>query len=146
MSWWPSIQRRRIEIRGRIVKSVLSNCCEMLTLGTYWTTRYSMVSEETCTIDHKMDPKHVTNDYLVWSPTFIIQVNTNNIVMWETLQNNANWDCFKTPTLQEILRTRNLLQVELSVFSEATRSFQPDGCVRNKLRFRTAQQNQKSFP
>ena len=27
----------------------------MLTLGTYWTTRYSMVSEHTCTINHKMD-------------------------------------------------------------------------------------------
>ena len=29
--------------------------------------------------------------------------------MWETLQNNAGWDCFKTPTLREILRTPNLL-------------------------------------
>ena len=33
------------------------------------------------------------------SPTFIIQLNTNNIVMWETLQNNADWDCFENPTL-----------------------------------------------
>ena len=24
-------------------------------------------------------------------------MNTNNIVMWETLPNNADWDCFKTP-------------------------------------------------
>ena len=30
------------------------------------------------------------------------------------------------------------------VFSEATRSFQSAGCVRNKLQFRTVQQNQKS--
>ena len=30
-------------------------CSEMLILGTNWTTRYSMVSEQTCTIDHKMD-------------------------------------------------------------------------------------------
>ena len=28
--------------------------------------------------------------------------------MCEILQNNADWDCFKTPTLQEILRTQNL--------------------------------------
>ena len=28
--------------------------------------------------------------------------------MWVTLQNNADWDCFKTPILQEILRTQNL--------------------------------------
>ena len=36
-------------------------------------------------------PKHVTNDDLVWSLTFIIHVITNNIVMWETLPNNADW-------------------------------------------------------
>ena len=53
--WWPSFQRRRIEIRGRIVKSMLSNCSEMLALGTYWKTWYSMVSEQTCTIDYKID-------------------------------------------------------------------------------------------
>ena len=55
MHWRPSFQRRRIEIRGRIVKSMLTNCSEMLVLGTYWKIRYSMVSEQTCTIDHKMD-------------------------------------------------------------------------------------------
>ena len=26
--------------------------------------------------------------------------------MWETLLNNAGWDCFKTPILREILRTQ----------------------------------------
>ena len=60
------------------------------------------------------------------------------------LQNNADWDCFKTPILPEILKIQNLLQVEHCVFSEATRSFQSAGCVRNKIQFRTAQQNQKS--
>ena len=35
-------------------------------------------------------------------------MNTNNIVMWVILQNNAGWDCFKTPILREILRTQNL--------------------------------------
>ena len=30
-------------------------CSEMLVLGKYWTTGYSMVSEQTCTIDHTMD-------------------------------------------------------------------------------------------
>ena len=70
---------------------------------------------------------------------------TNNIVMWETLQNNADRDCFKTPILQEILRIQNLHQVEHCACSEAIRLFQSAGCVRNKLRFRTVQQNQKSF-
>ena len=29
--------------------------------------------------------------------------------MWETLPNNADWDCFKTPILREILRIQNPL-------------------------------------
>ena len=45
MPWRPSLQRRRIEIRERLVKSMLSNCSEMLILGTYCTTWYSMVSK-----------------------------------------------------------------------------------------------------
>ena len=28
--------------------------------------------------------------------------------MWVILQNNADWDCFKTPILQDILKTQNL--------------------------------------
>ena len=55
MHRWPSLQRGRIEICRRIVKSMLSNCSEMLVLGTYWKARYSVVSEQTCTIDHEMD-------------------------------------------------------------------------------------------
>ena len=45
------------------------------------------------------------------------------------------WNCFKTPILQEILRTQNLLQVEHCVFLEVIRLFQSVGCVRNKLQF-----------
>ena len=40
---------------GEIVKSMLPNCSEMLILGTYWTTWYSMVSKQARTIHHKMD-------------------------------------------------------------------------------------------
>ena len=36
---------------------MLSNCSEMFKLGTYWKTRCSMASEQTCTIDHKMDQR-----------------------------------------------------------------------------------------
>ena len=45
-------------------------------------------------------------------------MNTNSIVMWETLPNKADWDCFKTPILQEILRIQNLLLVEHCAFWE----------------------------
>ena len=72
-------------------------------------------------------------------------MNTNSIAMWETLPNNADWYCFKTPILQEILRIQNLHQVEHCAFWEVIRLFQSVGCVRNKLQFRTVQQNLKSF-
>ena len=39
--------------------------------------------------------------------------------MWVILQNNADWDCFKTPILREILRTQNLLLVEHCAFFES---------------------------
>ena len=48
-------KEEEIEICWRIVTSMLSNCFEMFILGTRWKTRYSRVSEQTCTIDHKMD-------------------------------------------------------------------------------------------
>ena len=51
----------------------------------------------------------------------------------------------QTPILQEVLRIQNLHQVEHCAFWEVIRLFQSVGCVRNKLKFRTVQQNQKSF-
>ena len=133
-------KRRRIEIRGRIVKSMLSNCAEMLILGTYWKTWYSLVSEQICTIDYELDQS-------LWQTmTFITQVNTSNIVMWETMKNSADWDCFKTPILQEILRTQNPLRVEHCAFLEVIRLSRSVGCVRSKPQFHTVQQNQTSFP
>ena len=64
--------------------------------------------------------------------------------MWETLSNNADWDCFKTPILQEILKIQNLHQVEHCAFLEVTHLDQSVGCVRNKIQFHTVQQNPKS--
>ena len=69
-------------------------------------------------------PKFVKNDYLVWSLTFFRHAITNNIVMWETRPNNADWDCFKIPILQEILWIQNLHQVEHCAFLEVIRLFQ----------------------
>ena len=83
-----------------------------------------------------------STDFLV----FLTHVYTNNVVVWVTLQNSADWECFKTLILQEILRIQNLRQVEHIAFSEAIRLFQWVGCARKKLQFRTVPQNQKSFP
>ena len=80
MHWWPPFQIRRIEIRTRNVKSMLSNCSEMLVFGTYWKTWYSMVSEQTWKIDQKMDqslwPKILSFDLLhsssyMWTQTVL---------------------------------------------------------------------------
>ena len=61
-------------------------------------------------------PKLVTNAWIDLFHTFIAHVNTDNIVMWVILLNNADWDCCKIPTLQEILRTENPLLEEHCAF------------------------------
>ena len=63
----------------------------------------------------------------------ITHVNTDNIVMCVILQNNAGWNCFKTPTSREILRTPNLLLVEHGASWEVIQLFHWVGCVRSKL-------------
>ena len=45
-------------------------------------------------------------------------MNTNNIVMWVILPNNADWDCFKILTLREILKIQNPLLEEHYAFLE----------------------------
>ena len=104
-------------------------------LGTYWTTRYSMVSEQTCTIDYEMD-------HSMWQTTLSFDILHPSHMWIQTVLlcgkyclNNADRDCFKTPNLQEMLRTQNLRQV--CAFLEAIRLFQSVGCVRNKLQVRT---------
>ena len=44
--------------------------------------------------------------------------------MWVILQNNADWDCFKTPVLQQILRIQDPLLEEHCAFLEVIRLFQ----------------------
>ena len=65
--------------------------------------------------------------------------------MWETLPHNADWNCFKTPILQEILKIQHLHQVENCECLEVIHLFQSVRCARNKILFRTVLQNQKSF-
>ena len=119
MHWRRSFQRRRIDICRKIVESIISNCSEMLKLGTYWKTRYSMVSEKTCAVDHNMDQSLwqaiESFDLLHSSHKRIHQCH-----VWNTAK-QADWDCFKTPILREIPRTQNLLQVEHYAFLEVIR-------------------------
>ena len=146
MHRWPPLQRKRIEIRGRIVKSMLSNCSEMLILGTYWKTWYSLVIEQTCTIDHKIDQS------LRQTPESIDILHSSHMWIQTILLCGKYCKAMQAGTvsrlrfLREILRTQNLLQVEHCAFSEAIHLFWSVGCVRNKLQFRTVHPNQKSFP
>ena len=76
MHRWPPLQRGRNEICWRIVKSIISNCSEMLILGTNWKTWYFMVSEQTCTIDYKMDKTPASFDFIhsshMWIQTNLV--------------------------------------------------------------------------
>ena len=120
--WWPSFQRR-IEIRGRIDK-----VCSQIVLH-----------------DRSQNgPKHVTKYYVVWSLTFIIHVNTNSSAMWETLPNKADWGQFQDSDFAGDLEDSKSTSGG-TLFLEVIHLFQTVGCVRNKLQFRTVQQNQKSF-
>ena len=64
-------------------------------------------------------------------------VNTDNIVTWVILLNSADWDCFKTQTLLEILKIQNILMVERCASLEVISLFQSVRCVRNKLQIRS---------
>ena len=68
-------------------------------------------------------------------------MDTNSIVMREILLNNADWDCFRILILREILKIQNPLREEHYAFLEVIHLFQSVGCARNKLLFRTVQQN-----
>ena len=108
---WPSLQRRN-ENCWRMVKTMLSYCSEMLVLGTNWKTWYS--SGQWTNLHDRwrnrqslwLTPESI--DFLHSSHKWI----TNNSVMWVILLSNADWDCFKIPTSQEILRNQNPLRLE----------------------------------
>ena len=65
--------------------------------------------------------------------------------MLETLQNNADWDCCKTPIFAGDLEdSKSTLGGTLCIFGSHTCVPVSWKRVRNKLQFYTVQQNQKS--
>ena len=52
---WSPFQETGTWISWRNVRTMLTNCLEMLVLGTNWTTRHLLVSQQACEISHKMD-------------------------------------------------------------------------------------------
>ena len=104
--------KRRSQIRGRMVKSMLSNCSEMLVLGTNWKTWYSMVGEQTSTIDHKMDKS-------LWQTIISFDLLHSSHKRIQTILScGKHCQTLKIGTVSrlrfcgEILRIQNLHQVE----------------------------------
>ena len=105
-----------------------------------------MVSEQTCTIDHKMDQglwqTSESIDFLHSSYMCIQSI----LSCGKTLPHNADWGLFQDSDFAGDFKDSKSTSGGHYAFLEVIRLFQAVGCVRNKLQFRTVQQNQKSFP
>ena len=146
MHRWPPLQRRRNKICWRIAKSMLSNCSKMLKLGTFSTTLFSMVNEQTCTINHKMDQS-------LWQ-TIISFDLLHSSYMWKQTVLSCGKHCqtMQIGTVSTLRLCRKswgfkiYIRWNIGHLRKAIRLFQSVGCVRNKFQFRTVQQNLTSFP
>ena len=96
------------KICWRIVKYMLSNCSEM---ACTWHVLEDLIFYGQWTNLHDRSrnwPRPVTNAWIAWYLTSITHVNTNSIVMWVILPNDADWDCFKTPIFAGDLEDSNI--------------------------------------
>ena len=100
-SWfgWSSIQAGGTRISWRIVRSSLFNCLEMLVLGTNWATCFFVFGQQACEICHFLDSGMRTDDRQHWFHTFITQVITGSMVLWETRLSIVDWVYSKPQTL-----------------------------------------------
>ena len=130
----PPLQRRRNKICWRVVTSILSNCSEMFFLArigrpdilwSVWINLHDWL---------RNGSKRVTNAWIDWFHAFITHVNANRISLWITLQNNADWDHFKTPILREILRIQDRLLKEHCAFF-GSHKFVPTSWMCKKTNF-----------
>ena len=92
----PPIQGRRNGICWRNVRSMLTNRSEMLKLGTNWKTWYSMVSEQICTINHKMDQG-------LWqTPESIDFIHSSHMWLQTTLSCGKHCQTMQTGTVSRL--------------------------------------------
>ena len=52
---WSPIQERRASTCRRLIRSMLTNCTEMIVPGTHRSTRHSVVGPQTCSCSHTME-------------------------------------------------------------------------------------------
>ena len=91
---WSSIQTGRTWISWWIITRLLTSCIEMFVFGTKWKTRHSVVGQQTCKTNYKMDSGS--------------QVTSDKIVLRATMLRIVDGFFFKTQTLLETLRTQHL--------------------------------------
>ena len=141
MHWWPSFQRKRIKIRGRLAKSMLSDCSEILVLGAYWKIWYSMVNEQIYTKWTKACDKRLNRliSYIHHTCEY-----KQYCFVGDTAK-QCRLGLFQDSDFMEILTIQNLLLEEHCAFLEVTYLFRWVACVRNKLQFRIFQQFPKSL-
>ena len=86
MHWWPPLYLKRKSWN-------LQENCQKYPLKLFWNAcTWHVLGDQIFSgqwINLRNGPKPVTNDWIVWYLTFITHVNTNSIVMWETLQNKC---------------------------------------------------------
>ena len=124
---------------------MLSSCCEKSILGTYWTTRYSVVSEQTCTIDHKMDQS-------LWQTIISFDLLPSWYMWLQTILScGKHCQTMQIGTVSRLRFCRRPWGLEIYIrwniwhFRKSYVLFQPVGSVRNKLQFHTFRQNQNHF-
>ena len=111
-------KEEKFENSKRFVRSGLTDRHEMSIFGAH---RPSLcVRKETCTSSHKMDEScwQTLGSFDFFFPT--TRVITGNIVMWEILHSDADWDQFKIQTLREALKNHNRLRVKFCVSMAVT--------------------------
>ena len=105
-----------------------------------------MVIEQTCTIDHKINKK--TCDKRLSRLISYIHHACEYIQYGHVGNTAKQWrlGLFQDSDFAGDLEGSKSTSGGTLCILEAIRMFQAVGCARNKLQFRTVQQNQKSFP
>ena len=145
MHWWPSFQRRSSEILGELSKV----CCQIV-LKYLYLTRIGRP-------DIRWSVNKLARSIAKWTNAcgkrksrMISYIHhtcefKQYCQVWNTAK-QCRLGLFQDSDFAGDQRIQNLHQVEHCAFLEVIPLFQSVGCARNKLQFRTVQQNQKSFP
>ena len=122
---------------------MLTDCLDMLVLGTSWKTRHSVVCQQTCKSSHKMECDrrltrlisciHHTNEFRQYC---LVSITSQHFRL----------GYFKTQTLLKTLRTRNQPRESLMYLRKPNILSPSVGSARNRRQYPTVLQSLRSFP